>query len=539
MKVLRLKNLLWAILPLILFLFSLKMEQARGPFLMGNLMDPNYMYLVSSVRFSNGQSIRHTDHPGTPVQIIGGFTSKILHSYRLFTEKTTIENYEQDVTLHAENYLTAIQKVLLAINLIFLYLTGFFIWKITKNITWAFLLQLAPFLVGAELFESLVEVKPEPMLLGTTVFATALFFIYFFQEKNKGYKNPILMGIVCGLGVAVKVTFIPILMLPIVGLQYIKEKVFFLFTVFISFIIFTLPIYSQYIRVIKWIFGIAVHSGAYGKGNANIVEPAEFLRNTFLIFVNNPFSFLLLLISVVVLVVLFLKHKSFKKMYADNWQRWLAAIIIAHFVGLVITAKHYFSNRYFLPIQLLSSFNLLILFCIVKQNFNFKYLKTITIALVSIFLFISFSKLAHSLKEQSENVEEAKKIEQLINNQYNDYTIIFYVRSSSRVHALLHFLYCGGIDVSNCKQEFENNYIYNVRTKQYLDSYTYKEISWNEIMEKSAGKIIFWGTPFHLGYKNFPQDKRNARYLDYYPPDITLKDVFNGKYETIYEVIVK
>ena len=89
----------------------------------------------------------------------------------------------------------------------------------------------------------------------------------------------IALALVSGFGMATKLTFLPLLIIPLFVLQKLRNKIGFLFLTGISFILWTWPIIPQYKTLCEWYYRILTHTGYYGLGNVGIINLEVYLEN--------------------------------------------------------------------------------------------------------------------------------------------------------------------------------------------------------------------------------------------------------------------
>jgi hypothetical protein len=64
-------KLILGIIPFGLTCLSLVLTKHHGPYFLRNNFDPDYNYLLNSLSLLKLQTPRHTDHPGTTLQLLG------------------------------------------------------------------------------------------------------------------------------------------------------------------------------------------------------------------------------------------------------------------------------------------------------------------------------------------------------------------------------------------------------------------------------------------------------------------------------------
>lgn len=120
---------LFLILPLILFISAVLLKDIQGPYYLF-FYDPSYVYMISSLNLAqfSGYGVGHFDHPGTTVQVIGAASMKIYHAFTGHGKELT-----EDVLTNPESYLHLMNRVFVTLNCMLLFITGIFIYKVTKS----------------------------------------------------------------------------------------------------------------------------------------------------------------------------------------------------------------------------------------------------------------------------------------------------------------------------------------------------------------------------------------------------------------------
>jgi len=97
------------VIPLILVSLFIKLNSVRGPYYLGGNSDPEYAYLLNSLKISEFKAPFHIDHPGTTLQLLGGLTIKTFN----FNKSTG--DAQVDVITNSEKYLSRINILLLCL----------------------------------------------------------------------------------------------------------------------------------------------------------------------------------------------------------------------------------------------------------------------------------------------------------------------------------------------------------------------------------------------------------------------------------------
>jgi hypothetical protein len=531
MKIKKLYYPLLLVLPVMMALAAVLLKDARGPYWLGSNSDPEYVYLLNAANLAGLKGVGHIDHPGTPVQVLGAVTIRVVH---FFNFSPGID-WHTDVLRRPEYYLKAINIVMIVLNVLMLLTLGMFTYFLAKNFWLSIWLQLSPFFSITLLEFGLPRVTPEPLLFfsSSLMMAVLVFVLIHPGHLTTPGKKVIMIfifGVIIGFGTACKITFIPLVVIPLILLSKIKNKILFLFAAVISFVIFTLPIIRMYPRFFDWIFNLFTHSGHYGGGAAKLVSTQKYFKNIKILLAGNPFFSIILVLALAIVVITVLVPRLRQTHCAAIHFKLLAAVAAAQVTGLLMVAKHS-AHHYLLPVLNLSGMAFFLIFLYFKRNGRIKeaptyhtpgegrgepcvhpaspgrslgaqpgmITKIFTISMV-IFLVILFV-LANPVGQWNKTITRLKNLKQqslavhqeVINN-YKGYVKIFYYGSSSPEYALKF-----GNDLSRSyhsqllEKLYKNVYFYDTWTKRFAGFDYNRTIPFATIREKHGNKIIFQG----------------------------------------------
>jgi hypothetical protein len=264
------------IVPLIIFVIEYFFIQQIYP--LYYVSDPAYQYLFNGLLILNGHSPFHIDHPGTPVQILIAGVLYVSWSaatlFRLFQE-----TLDMSVGTRPERYLQIISYVLLLLNCTASYILGYRVFKSTLKIGLAFFVQASAVAFGV-VFARMSYPEPESLLILGSMLLIASLAPVIFKPINQGQTTSawgsILPGIICGFGVAVKLTFIPMLGMLLL-LRSTKSIAVSLLAALLSWFVWVSPMIPELPRFFNWVGGIATHSGHYGSGTSEFINLSEVL----------------------------------------------------------------------------------------------------------------------------------------------------------------------------------------------------------------------------------------------------------------------
>lgn len=338
------------IIPLLLFCLPLVLKSYYGPYFLGYNSDPDYAYLINSLNIINGIPPGHTDHPGTTVHLLGAVGLIVKWLNHIATGgKLGVNEF---VLKHPEESLQAINILINILIFIALIFTSFSLYQAMKSIVSVIVFQLS-LLVPLQIKLSLFRVDPEPVLVFSVIVLSGLLVQYQKRIPETIYwvKRPIFVGIILGFGLATKVTFLPLLLF-IVLFPTTKEQLLAVCGCVTSFLLFTLPIISQFPRMLNWFKSLTLHKGIYGEGDVGVPAITYLWENLLNLIQQEPFLFIFMACYLISIVLI----KSLgKQAVTDNKLLKLGTCVII--IQYLMAAKHP-GIHYMLPaITLISLLN--------------------------------------------------------------------------------------------------------------------------------------------------------------------------------------
>jgi hypothetical protein len=524
------------LLPLIFVITSLINRQQLGPYWLGMNSDPEYAYLLNFLNIIQLKTPGHTDHPGTPLQIFGGIIIQITYLVQSLAHSVTT-SVTETVLQNPDFYLVTVNTILLIITTICLLLLGFISFSLDRNIILSLLLQLAPFL--STTLDAAPRVSPEILLLCLTQLLVILLLFYLYSEVDRLPKFSLAIGAILGLGIAVKVTFLPLL-LVILLLPGLRQKGIAILSTIGTFFLATLPILSQYPRLFNWLTSIATHTGHYGGGNQGLIDVSG-LPSTFAVLLEHDrlFFYIISLSALNFLIVTFYfswyrskepisqnSHQGFaiKKLY-----RLFACLLSIVLVQLLLTLKHP-NIHYLIPSMGLCGLLILVQVSLVAQILT-PVLKPIILSSIGLFAFgicvvaISpniYNKILQKAEFNKSYIGEIQTINSLIQQKYPLCTHVRYYRSSDRAYALKFGNDFAANQFSQPLQSmYPNAVFYNIWSRKY-ESFN-QELNLNTLLNEKKC-VIFQGSPF---------TQQRLQHM----PNAKLEKIFEGQNEALYLVV--
>jgi hypothetical protein len=243
--------------------------------------DPAYAYLFNGLLILDGQVPWHVDHPGTPLQFISAAVVLFLNAYSEIFNGVQQSNLIDSVLQDPEIYLYGVSCVVLIMNAGALYYFGYRVLSASKTIWLAIFCQVSG-VSFAILTPRAAYVAPEALLLFAAFCLLGLLAPYIFLDRQKPQdlqKIPTsLVGIILGFGLAVKVTFMPMLGLIFLVPNF-RKIIKILLYAFIAFLVLITPIYTNFDRMFGWLWSVASHSGIHGSGSQLVMDWSQLLTN--------------------------------------------------------------------------------------------------------------------------------------------------------------------------------------------------------------------------------------------------------------------
>ncbi len=537
------------ILPAMLVSTAFILRYAHGPYYICSDTEQDYIYLLSSLAMAESREVIYTDHPGTTLQMMGAITLKISHILD-YSEKNSLE---YAVLKNPEHYLTIVNSVLIALNAMILLIIGLMIYHSTRNIGLSLLLQFTPFFSTILLRWGLIQVSCEPLLLFVSLLFVLILIRMVAAEKlsRSVHGDMIVLAIVSGFGIATKVTFAPLMIIPLVALPGLRNKMAYLFLSGLSFLAWTWPIHSQYERILKRIYHIITHTGWYGTGHSGVIESVSLknnLLNALSGFIADPVFPVLFFFMPLIICIILWRSKTMKAAWRDISFRIILGIILAQIFTFFIVLKQS-AERYALPVLCLTGFLLFLIIISLQRNNERKYFNNTKILyIISIVILISGVWRAVAVKNLFSDYLQVKQesltAEWKAENEYGDYLKISSYMTPSAVAALSYgnfmasykYLYdddmrrnifTQGMYSGSLQDIYGDAYFYNEKSGKFY-TFTDNFLIEDMIFKKNVNKIIFHCPPFFR--KNNDMIKCMSGSV------LHVKDVLKGTYDTIYVV---
>jgi hypothetical protein len=362
-------------------------------------IDPEYPYLFNGMNCAMGEfhRIGHTDHPGTPFQMLTGFFILMVH---FFLGQGDLAS---DVISRPEFYLMGCSWLLTILASFLTLWVVFKIYSATQSVKISLLIGSSLLLYEIALDMSYRYI-PDYLLLIIVMLLAVPLIKYLFDANYSSVKFSLFTGVLIGTGVIVKVNFLPLFVVPFLLLEKVRNKVLFsvvfLITAFLNF----LPIINKHAEVRKFLLGITKHDGLYGSGNQQFVNFQRMAQNL-KIFSAENFWFLIVFGVIFIILVISLIKKRFV-IYDNRVIRFFIGFLLASVFGLILTLKHY-KAYYFSPFLALSIIVVAVLWLeLLKKDWHKWVVNSLFILFISMHVFFLTQQKHQNIvyfKEASQN----------------------------------------------------------------------------------------------------------------------------------------
>lgn len=263
-------------------LWACMTASVRGPIYLEINTDPEYAYLTNSLLLAEGKSPIHTDHPGTPVQMLGAAIIKLTHM------AAGQGRMRDDVLLRPEMYLAVMRVTTVAIVFLLSVWAGRLALRATGRMAHAALVQIAP-LATASCAVMLDRCQPEPLMLGLGMVVSGIVLVILHRPPGaREVRAGVVAGTLIGVTTAIKITFAPALVLPLAAMATARARVVCAACALVAFFVSVLPIAPMFGRVAKWLYDVMTHTGRYGTGDEGIVDVHVYGRDLLYMVRSEP-----------------------------------------------------------------------------------------------------------------------------------------------------------------------------------------------------------------------------------------------------------
>lgn len=341
------------ILPILLYVLEVIYSNAKGEYFLWCNYDGPYDLLFSSLNIVHLQKPGFFQHPGIVPELIAAGIIKFTH---LFTGKAA--DIDTDVFDRAEYYLQSINLIFTLITVLCVLILGVVAYRKTGSLPAAFFLQFTPFtsvMVLLQLTQNTCETST--MIVSILLIALTMSFIYEqTPSKRKILFYTIAFGIVCGIGIANKISNLPLMILPFLLIRKFSYKSLFILIAVItfSFLFLFTPDRPLFFKIL--LNNLTGKASYYSAGPSNFSDPAQILSQLQYIFKESLLFCIVCILIIAVVIIQFIP--KFKNQIRSNkfFLPLIAVMIINVAFGSLLIKSHI--GHYVLPALMFSVFGL-------------------------------------------------------------------------------------------------------------------------------------------------------------------------------------
>lgn len=349
---------LWG-LPALFTALLYAMGAASQPFWQVFNLDPDYYYLTNGLMLVEGLAPTDMGHPGTPVHVFFAVIYRLMH----VGEPTgaIVDAVLRDPERHLR-VVTWVMYPLIGLSLVAL---GHAFRSATGRLAPGLLAQGAPFL-SMIIPKFGLHPKPEAFL----IIAVALVLIAALRivkaetltDRHVGW-----LGLALGFGIACKIQFAA---LGLMGLFILDRRRLFLvlpLTTVAGFLIFFSPALPSLDIFLGWWTKVLTHSGAYGTGDAGVVQSGRYGKAVIALFGSKIIFTIGVALSLFALAG-YVRLRRRGLIATDRLAGLLAGLVAAQVLTILAVAKQP-AAHYLVPALLLTGPSLAILFVLSAKVF--------------------------------------------------------------------------------------------------------------------------------------------------------------------------
>jgi hypothetical protein len=446
-------------------------------------IDPDYVYFMTGLNISEGYlKVKHIDHPGSPLQYLVALVFRIVWLFR-----KNPSGFTEDVLGHPDLYLSMVNVVITVVVSLSLFWAGKYVYKKTESIVYGMLVQTLPF-ISIILYEIIGRITPE-LLLPLPMLALSAFLIGGLSSKNEEFRNKdfMLLSLILAFGLSLKLTLIPLWIIPLIIVKSWRSKVLVLVSGIVFFLIIAFPVTLQIERFWNWTKDLFIHSGQYGSGEENILDFVQ-LKENFgkIVRLQKHFTFLVAALIVIIPIAII----WFKKRQTSHSKKLIAisvAVLAAILAQVVISGKHY-APRYFMPALMFTPVILFLLAEIIKTFYRSKILNAALALGITFFLFWNVKQQLGVINYTAEAYEKQIAARNLTRNMAETF-------EKSGIKIIVSQDY--GCPFPEYALHFSTVWSAPDLHEKYLEKLaklypkTYQFTTWD-------GRFIYWATPLNL-----------------------------------------
>lgn len=334
-------------LPVVTAALALLLGHAAGPFWLWPNIDPDYFYLFGALKIATFESSGLIYHPGVPVQVLGALVLKAMHP------SAGGEALVAAVLGDPERHLRAVGGTFIVLNALGQFALGWAGRRAMGSMAAAMLLQTAP-LLSSLILKNAFHVKPEALLILATMalIGVAVQSMRPGALEGRRFKFAVAFGAIAGFAGAIKVTALPIFVLPLFVLATPATIGLYAAVGALSLVVFTLPIAQSYPMLAAWLGDVLRASGPHGHGGSAPFDAVAYAGEAFRMLRRPPMGVVFVLGLAMLALAAWRARRGKAPPPAEI--RLLAGTLLAQAAQAVVVAKQPW-GQYMIPAYMLTA----------------------------------------------------------------------------------------------------------------------------------------------------------------------------------------
>ena len=329
---------------------SLEFKRDQGPYWAASKADPSYPYLLGSLAYAVGKPSMCCLHPGVTVQINGAWV------LRLSQMVIGHDNFVADILRDPEVYAAILGFEEIVVYALAMFAAGWVIYRSTARLDLALLIQTPVFFHDSN-FLWLSPIAPEAILYACVILAGALAVAYSLEWESSSIRKffPIAFGVLSGIGLATKITYLPAAILPLILLASWTAVTAYLLVASLSFGALAIPHWETVDNALYFWKQLFQRQGLHGSGRQGHPHVSDLAAIFAQYFRDDPFFTAMFLACLAGTVWLFWTAKPPKRL--------LIAFTLCELLQMALASRQ-FSLRYLSPAYaLLAAHAVIIIYC--------------------------------------------------------------------------------------------------------------------------------------------------------------------------------
>jgi hypothetical protein len=424
----------FGIIPVVFFVVALQLTKASGPQWLGSNFENNYMYLFNSLLIADGKPAYQFQHPGTTTELFGALCLQL-------SGRGSGEALIGAVLDNPELILKKMHTALLVLCAVAIWFFPLLAALRTGSMATGLLLQ-APLLFFSTINSYSIWYGSDLLLIVPSI-ATISTCVILIRQREEGIVNRVtcaFAGMICGLGVATKLTFFPLILIAIFCCWGLKRLLAFAAGISIATALALIPIYSELHMVFDWVVALATHSGYYGSGEVGFARANAYIPDMVHLVSTEPATVLIPLLATAAIVVIWIRVRRLEIEPVGGRLAWTAGGILSlQILSFLFVAKHA-DPHYLIPLYLSTGINLVLSYRAAQRLAGFAVPKFVVVG-ISIALFTAGAiDMFVTTPSLIDTLSEAKRAQMTMHARVKERTkdaiLVEYYRSISPEFAL-------------------------------------------------------------------------------------------------------